>query len=266
MSEAITTEEVVVDPVAVEAPVAEPIALHTETPTLLGEVKSPEPAAPAVDVAPVEPVKPVEPVAPIDADKPADLVVESPAHEPVALEPIAYPEWKLPEGVKADKDALGKFTEMLGGARIAPEVGQSLLDHHTSAMQQYAEHLGREQHRVFGETRAEWRKQVMADPEIGGAGHQTAMAAIARVRDAIVSTARPGTPQYESDMNEFNTALAITGMGDHPVLLKMLHRAARFIDEPGMGPSGIKPPPEMGGKPKSLRDVYKSNREARDGQ
>jgi hypothetical protein len=262
--------DVPVVPTEPVAPVAEPLVAHTETPTLLGELKSPEAPAPVVETP-----ASVEVVAEPAADDPANPVADKPAEpaaavEPAALEPIVYPEWKLPEGVQPDKAALAQYSDILAQHRVSPEVGQALLDQHTAAMQQfkqaYADQTSRDQHRVFGETRAEWVKQVLADPEIGGAGHQTAMGAIARVRDVLASSARPGTPQYEKDMTELNTALAVTGMGDHPVLLKLLHRAARFIDEPGMGPVGIKPPPDPGSKPKSLRDIYKQNTEARNGQ
>jgi len=277
MSETTTQQDEIVEPVA---PAAEPIAAHTDTPTMLGEAVSPgdvapaaeltanpvEPAAP-VEVAPAEPAPEVKTEEPKPAEPPAAVETTSPA-ESAPLEPMVYPEWKTPDGVKVDAEQIGKFNDILAEARVPPEVGQALLDMHASYLQQAVtamqENSIREQHRVFGEVRQGWRKEVMADPEIGGAGHQTAMGAIARVRDVLVSSARPGTEQYNKDLADFNQALAVTGMGDHPILLKMLHRAARFIDEPGMGPTGIKPPPDIAGKPKNLRDIYKSNREARD--
>jgi len=282
MSEAIQQPDEIVE---LTAPAVEPIVAHTDTPTMLGEALSPGDVAPVVEPvaaevvvdAPTEPEKveadPAVEVATKAEDKSAeatDKPQEPAAVEAATLDPIIYPEWKTPDGIKVESEQIGKFNDILAGARVAPEVGQALLDMHASALQQSVvamqDHMAREQHRVFGEVRQGWRKEVMADPEIGGAGHQTAMGAIARVRDVLVSSARPGTEQYNSDMAAFNNALAVTGMGDHPILLKMLHRAARFIDEPGMGPTGIKPPPEMSGKPKNLRDIYKSNREARDGQ
>jgi len=286
MSEAVQQLDLPIEPVA---PAAEPIVAHTETPTILGEAVSPGDVAPvAVEPDPIEaePTPVEEPAAPA-VEEPAPVAEEPKAEEPkpaepaaevatpepaapVELEPIVYPEWKLADGTKIDGEQVSKFNDILAGARVAPEVGQALLDMHASALQQTVaamqENAVREQHRVFGEVRQGWRNEVMADPEIGGAGHQTAMGAIARVRDVLVSSARPGTEQYNADMAAFNQALAVTGMGDHPILLKMLHRAARFIDEPGMGPTGIKPPPDIAGKPKNLRDIYKSNREARDGQ
>lgn len=264
MSEAVQIEEPVVDAPVADAPVVEQAAGHE--PTLLELTPSPGADEPAAAEPVVEPVAPVVEPAP---DAPIVPVVE-PAPEPATPELIAYPEWKMPDGVTADKDKIAKFNDILGGARVSPEVGQALLDHHVATIQQIktqlAEHASSEQFRIWGETQKNWVNEARADPEIGGSGFDTSMGAIARVRDALVSTSRPGTPQYAKDEAAFNQFLAVTGAGNHPQFLKMLHRASKFVDEPGMGPSSIKPPANMGEKPKSLRDVYKANREARDAQ
>jgi len=151
-----------------------------------------------------------------------------------------YQEFTFPEGVTADKERLGQYTELLGQHGIAQEAGQALLDMHTGAMQSYAEHLIAEQHRVFGETRANWRTEVMADDQLGGAGHQTTMAAVARMRDLLV-------PENRKDA--FNQMLRVTGVGDHPEFLRLLHNAARYFDEP-TAPAHIgRPPPDNGRQP-----------------
>lgn len=264
---------------AIETPAPPAFTPHTDTPTSLSvapeaEVVAPDPvvdapADPSAPKAPVEaatpdPAKPEEPAKPVDAEAKPDAPAESAITAP---EPIVYPEWKLPEGITPDTERLAAFTEALAGVRVPPEVGQKLLDMHTSTLQQQADYLVAEQHRVFGEMRADWRKQMLADPEIGGNGHQTAMGAIARVRDAVISNAKPGTEQYKSDVQAFNDAMVITGAGDNPVILKMFHRMARYLDEP-QSPSlpntnlGAVP---NGGMPKQgLKGIYKANREARE--
>ena len=190
-----------VTPVTTEpAPAAaDPFTPHTETPSLLsafgkdGTPADAKPAEPAADPAPAAQPgdKPAEAAAKPGEAKPGEPALEAKPPEPVAPEPIQYPEWKLPENVKPDAEMLGKYTAALGEHRVPPEAGQKLLDMHAAAlqhsMQSYADFLAREQHRVFGETRQSWRKEAMADPEIGGAGHQTAMGVIARMRDRLVS-------------------------------------------------------------------------------
>jgi hypothetical protein len=249
---------------ATPAPATETPAFvpHTETPSLLETIKAPG--------ATVEAPKTAEPPAsasdPAKPDEPAPVETKPAEPAPAVAEPISYPEWKLPDGVQPDREALSKYTELLGEHRIAPEVGQALLDRHTAAMQQYAEHLSREQHRVFGETRAQWNKEIMADPELGGAGHQTAMGAIARMRDRFISSAKPGTEQYRSDESAFNQFLAITGAGDHPQFHKMLHRIAAVLDEPKLPPANAGPVPN-GGMPKKtgMASIYKPSSDARGG-
>jgi hypothetical protein len=138
------------------------------------------------------------------------------------------------------------------------EGAQALIDLHEKQMQAYADHLIREQHRVFNETRQGWSKAVLSDPEIGGAGHQTSMGAIARMRDLFVP---------EKDRAEFEQFLRVTGAGDHPSFLKMLHQAARFYDEPGMPPPNPRPPPSNGARPaRRLRDVYDHPRSSSEGR
>ena len=81
----------------------------------------------------------------------------------------------------------------------------------------------------------------MADPILGGSGHQTAMGAIARMRDRFVA---------EADRPAFETFLRVTGAGDHPQFLKLLHNVSRAYDEPALPPPNPKPTPTNGQPPK----------------
>lgn len=245
--------ETVVAPAApvVAAPVEAPKGeTHpSEIPSLLEEAaKKPEEAKPAAEAKPVEPAKPGE-EKPAEAAKPAEA---KPAE--VAPAPPEKIEWKfeLPETIKADEPTMARFTGALDGLmkpETRAESAQNLLNQHNEAMIAYDKQLREGQIKAFNDTRAEWRKQVMADAQIGGAGHQTAMGAIARMRDMAISDARPGTPQYEADAKEFNDFLRITGAGDHPAYLKQLHRFARFFDEPSVPAPGAQPTKTNGAPP-----------------
>ena len=226
---------------------------HTDEPTLLETVTDKpadktdaKPADEKTGEKPPE-TKPVE-VKPEDAkpgDKPAEVVVEA--------KPLVY-EFKLPETIKANPEKMGAYTGILQKHNIAPEVGQELIDLHANAMQRFAEQTLDNQHRTFADTRKGWRTQAMADEEIGGAGHETAMGAVARMRDLLI-------PQ--TDRNAFDYFLRITVAGDHPMFLKMIHRASRFFDEPLLPPPGAKPSPSNGQRPgrRGLRDIYKATAE-----
>ena len=228
---------VVPAPAVVEAPAAP--APHTDTPSLLETI-----AAPGVVPADITaPDAPAAPVPPADAPKPADAA-PAPAPAPDATpapapEPITYA-FELPALLKADDPKIAEYTSILGEARIAPEVGQKILNMYGEAAQAYATHIANEQQRVFGETRANWRKEILADPEFGGAGHETASAAIARMRDLLVP---------EKDQGAFNEMLRVTGVGDHPAFWRALYRAANYFDEPGSSPPIGKPPADNGARP-----------------
>lgn len=239
------------------------IELTTDKPTLLEKHIEAEAEKTAADAAKAEP----DAAKPEEIAKPVEPEAAKPAEAAPPTEPVKF-EFKLPEALKttpADNQILQKFTTILGAPKSPQETGQALLDLHAEAMEQYSGQVAKdtlaEQHRVFNRMRDNWSKDVLADPEIGGAGHRTAMSAIARARDMLVSSARPGTPKYQSDIKAFDDFLRITGAGDHPVFLKVLHNAARYFDEPALPPENAQPPKDNGKAPgKSARVLYDNPR------
>ena len=258
---------------------AEPaIVLTTDRPSMLEGVGKPE-APKAEDVKAPEPAKPAE-VKP-EADKPAvaddkpkpeaDKPVEAPAAEvkpeeaakPVevaAPEPVKY-EWELPALLKAAPERIEAFNAILNEAKLPAEIGkeagQKLLGLHEQAMQTYADTLAQEtlrnQHKAFNDMREGWNTEILADPEFGGAGHATATKAVARARDALVSSHPIGSKEYQADYAQMENFLRVTGAGDHPVMWRILHNAARYIDEPQAAsiPTNISPPKGNGKAPKA---------------
>jgi hypothetical protein len=250
----VAAEAVAPAPVAAEAPVAVPAAPESP-PTLLEKFDADKAAK---ETKPAEPAKPADPAAKpaseagASAKAPdggaADVGADA---APAAPEPIAY-EYALPETIKMDDALKGEFHTALDAFRTDPAKGaQGLVDLHNKAMQQFAEESLRNQYKVFNETRQGWQTDVMADPELGGAGYQTTMGAIARMRDMLVP---------EKNRESFNTFLKVTGAGDHPEFLRLLHNAARIFDEAPMPPPGARPPPNVGkAQGRGLRGMYKSN-------
>lgn len=242
-----------------EPVVPEPVKTVAETPTLLEEIADadkpkeaakveakPEDAKPG-EVKPAE-VKPVE-VKP--EEKPAEKPVEVKPAEPVKPEPIAY-EYALPETIKMDDTLKGEFHSALDAFRADPLKGaQPLVELHNKAMTDYANHLAQEQQKAFADTRKGWRTDVMADEQLGGSGYQTTMKAIARMRDLAVP---------EKDRASFNEFLRITGAGDHPAFLRMVHNFARHFDEPSSDVATGKPSPENGRQRRGGRILYDNPR------
>ena len=178
-----------------------------------------------------------------EAPKPGDAAASgeaAPVEAPV-LATVAY-EYVLPETLKMDDALKGEVHSAFDAFRADPAKGaQGLLDMHAKMMSDYAGNLLKEQYRTFNETRKSWVTEVMADPDLGGSGHQTAMGAIARMRDQFVS---------EKDRPAFEQFLQVTGAGDHPQVLKLLRNVARIYDEPPLPPANPKPTPTNGQPPK----------------
>lgn len=193
-------------------------ALHTDTPSLMEEAGKPK----------------EEPKKPESEAKPAETVEESPKYEA----------FKLPEGVQPDEKRLGEFAEVAAKHKLSQDDAQALLDMHTNTLKQFQDAVFAEQHRVFAETRRGWVQQILADPILGGAGHETAKMAAARMRDLLVP---------EAHRAEFAAFMRDTGAGDHPALFRLLHNAARLFDEPAAPPVPARPVPDRGGNGKQPR-------------
>ncbi len=266
------------DPTPAPSPGSEAPAAQSQperTPSLLeaaeapGEVKNdkpPEkvaepiaekPAETKTDDKPVEEKKAEEPK-PAEA-KPEEKTEEKPP-EAAKPDPVAY-EFNVPEGLTMDDALKGEFTGALDGFRADPKVGaQKLMDMHHTQMQRYAEHLGQEQHRIFNETKKGWRDQVQADEMIGGAGHRTAMSAIAMARNMLVSDHPQGSKEWKKDLQDFHNALDATGAGDNPHILKAFYRAARIINEPAAPVVTDSKPVADAGRRKGADALYDNDR------
>lgn len=239
---------------AVEIPKAAELKPHTDKATLLEDSLKPEakPVDAKVEAKPVE-AKPDAPK--VEAENPADA-----ASEP-APEPVKY-EFKIPDGFQVKPEAMKPYTELLAANKIAPEVGQSLIDMHTQALKEYADQSLQKQHDAFADMRQTWRTQSMADEQIGGAGWNTARHVVAQARDAFISDAQPGTDQYTKDLKAFDQFQAMTGAGDNPVWLRFLYRVGVAFREPTMPPTNAKPAPNNGKAPgrAGLRQIYEQTR------
>lgn len=280
---ALTPEAVApaVAPAAPEAnppsPQAAPSPEPERTPTLLekfdAEAKAAEtakaaekPAEPAKAAEPAKPdakVEPTkEPAKPAEAAKPGEAVAETkPPEAPAKPEPVEY-KYTLPETLKIDDARKTELHTAFDEFRTNPTEGsQKLIDLHNKAMTEYADQTRRDQFTTFNKTKAEKEVDWKADPEIGGAGYQTALRAIARTRDDFVSSAPAGSPKYQQDWKEFNEFLAFTGAGSWPAFGRILHNISGYVTErqADQNPVDIKPPKDIGKQPGSFKDTMYDN-------
>lgn len=207
------------EPVAAPAPAAEapapapePVAVATETPAVETPPTAEAPAAPAIETPPSI----------LEEAKATDPVVEPPKAEetPPAEAPApTYETLKLPEGIEMLTEELGRFTAILGDNKIAPEVGQKLLEAYTAEIQRLQTDTVKNQYDVFNTTRQQWREEFAADPEIGG-----------NRRDTTIRNCGAVLEQYGSP--ELRAMLTFTGAGDHPAMIKFINNIGKVLGEP----------------------------------
>lgn len=243
-----TIAPVVVEPAA--APVAAPVVVETVASPAVAETPVAAPAAvPEPAAAPTESASAVKP----HTDTPS--LMETPAEpekpaEPAPVEPgaeAAKYEFKFPEHIKREDEAVAAFEGLLGKAKVPPEMAQEMLDLHGQHVAKLADQMLAHQHQAFGEMRAQWRDQIKSDPILGGAGFQTAQKDVAYARDILVPK------EHRADFDQW---MKTTGSGDHIAMWRILHNAAKFLKEPAPVQAGS-PPAGIGKSQKSgWRDLY----------
>lgn len=168
---------------------------------------------------------------------------------PVTAVPIDYSAIELPDTIKPEGERYSAFTAILGEHRIPAEAGTKLARLAGEFRSELAKELADHQVKTFLDMRADKAKQVMADPEFGGAGFVTSSQAIARMRDRFASSAAPGSERYNREMGELNDFMRATGAGDWPAFWRILHNVAAVYDEPAPPPAQPARPPADHGKP-----------------
>ena len=156
--------------------------------------------------------------------KPADT-----EPKPVA-EPLKLEDFTLPEGMAADADAMAAFKTILAD----PEADFSTAKGRQAFGQKLVELQAGQNTKVAGaienhwrDTQKAWQKEVMEDKDLGGAKWPETRAS---VNEALTLLDPSG---------EARTAFAMTGAGNNPAIIRMLHKASTMLTEGG----------HVGGKP-----------------
>jgi hypothetical protein len=199
-------------PPADPTPVADPA---------VGSVISAEPPAeppkdpPAGDPPkdpPADPAKPPEPQKPPEPVKPEDYKIEG-----------------LPETIKADDPMVKAFLDGAADAGLTNEAVNKVLGKIAPLVAAELEAPAK----TWLDMNAKWQAAVKADPEFGGVNFD---ANVQRVASAINLVS---TPEQARAIDE---ALKITGAGNNPALVGLLHRMSVRLTEPAK-PVGGTPTP-----------------------
>lgn len=209
------TAPVVTPPVeaVVEAPKAEPTSV-------LGDALKPA-ETPVPDAA-----KPVEtPKVEGQETNTPEGQSEEPAPPPV------YEPFTLPEGFEQDGEKLKTFTDILGSLELdtkadhakLQEFGQKAIDLYTNEVKSAVDNLNKYYETTWERQKNEWKESFLKDPEIGGNRFQTTVNSAL----SFIKT-HGGTEEQQA---EFRTLMNTSGLGNHPVMIRLLAKAGQAMSE-----------------------------------
>lgn len=145
----------------------------------------------------------------------AEVKVEEPQEEtPAPVFDLASV--TLPEGFTLDEELGKSFAEIISDQKLSPqERGQKFIDLHTSALKTASEAIAAQvaaaNEALYKETNEKWRAQIKDLPEFKANPEAEA----GKIRQALISL---------GGSDEFFRAMDLTGAGNNPVILQMLHR------------------------------------------
>jgi hypothetical protein len=187
-----------------------PTATTTETTATPATPEAPKPSGEPVSLPVVEKN--------LLGDAPsADKVAEKPAEGSFAPENYKLEDYKiaLPQGIDAQDPVVGAFAAAAAESGVSPETAQRLVD---AAAPELVKAMTAP-YQAWKELQENWQTEVRNDPEIGGAKlDRVVLPTIARAMD------RYGDPGLRE-------ALAMTGAGNNPAIIRTLYTLARMVTE-----------------------------------
>lgn len=146
---------------------------------------------------------PAEPVA--EPEKAAEKAPEAPKGAPEKYE------FKAPEGEAFDSEVLDVYAEVAKELNLPQESAQKVLD-------KVAPVLHAQQAQRLEQVRTAWAEETKADKAIGGDKLAENLAIAKKALSAF------GSP-------ELSKLLETTGLGNHPEVIRLLHKAGKAISE-----------------------------------
>ena len=148
--------------------------------------------------------------------------------EPAASVPETYAEFKAPEGVTLDAALIAEVTPIFKELGLSQDAAQKLVEFQAKHSLASETKLTK----AVSDMRTEWRDAIKADPTIGADLEKT-KTAIGRLKTQLSPEVRTA----------FDDAMNLTGMGDHPAIVRGLFELAKLINEgtpvTGGGPSEL---------------------------
>lgn len=176
-------------------------------------------ASPEVNVDPQAPKLKPEFTEEGQAKAAAEAKAEVKPSEEAKPAAFADAELKVPEGIVFEGEQRKEFADLAAKFALPQEAAQGLLEYGAKMLKAAAEGYSK----PFAELSESWRKEVAADPDIGGdkLGKEV-LPAIGRLFD-----------EYAADRKALVEALDTTGAGNNPHIIRLLFKAAKALNEGG---------------------------------
>lgn len=164
-----------------------------------------------------------------DGDKKEE---DSPADEPKGA-PEKYEDFNVPEGMELDTELLEEALPVFKELDLDQTKAQKLIDLHET----FAKKAVAAQEEAWQTTMTEWKDQAKNDKEFGG-----------QTFDASLATAKAAIDTFGN--KEFKQMLEVTGIGNHPEMIRFLVKAGKPLQEHDIVESSTK-----GGSAKEITDL-----------
>lgn len=194
----------------------------TDAATLVAAAPATPPAlladAPGAGAAPDAPAAAPAAAAPAAGDKPAEGEGDKGKAAPEAEKPQGAPEqyvdFTAPDGITLNAEVLGEFKEMAKAQNLPQEQAQKVVDLGAKLVQK----IEAQRAEATNAELARWAEASKTDKEFGG---DLLPESLAGAKAALTQF---GSPELKSMLNE-------TGLGNHPEVIRLLHRVSKAISE-----------------------------------
>lgn len=134
-------------------------------------------------------------------------------------------EIKLPEGFKADTEAMTSWKKAIQDMNLEPEAAKKLAQQGADIYVKAAQDLLGKQTEEDDAQQAKWQAEVKADKEFGGTNFEATAADVQR------AVQRFGGDAFRQAMNE-------SRMGDHPEVVRFIARVGKAMREDSVAGTG----------------------------
>jgi hypothetical protein len=178
-----------------------------DTPNTTGGTNNPDAPAQAEPLLTEDPAAaPAVPETPKEGTPPEETPEES--------VPEKYEDFTAPEGIALDPEVTGEFKELAKELKLPQAKAQKVADLGVKLAAKWQS----DQQNAMATTIAGWAEETRADKELGGEKLGENLAVAKRALDTF------GSPELKKLLNE-------SGLGNHPELIRMLHKAGKTISE-----------------------------------